>query len=427
MIRTGPRVVPVVLASLIFLGGCALSPLRQSTPDIAVPASVPDIAVPEAPLPAVILPAAAVPEESPGPGEVPADTTPPGEPQAEAAAPPLRLTFAGDLMAHEVNVSMDDFSLIYRDIEAIIQNDDFSFINMETPVCAERPYRTYPAFNVQPPYADAAVNAGFEVFSLANNHTNDQGRAGIQGSYSYFSQKPGVWAAGIREKAGDSISWQMLQKNGWRILFAAVTELLNSPSNQERIDYYPPPRREALIAAIKALRAEHPADIFVLSVHSAEEEYVRTVSRSRREFYAALINAGVDVVWANHIHAAREWEILGPPDTITGVIFYSCGNTISGQRTRYNFDNPASDRDYTGEGFLFSVDFSRTPSGGWEILRVSPTLITTYRDRKDRYVIRRLDGAFIEELRRSGSAGEAAYFEKRKTLMGAIQGKRILP
>ena len=99
--------------------------------------------------------------------------------EAVPATSRLVLTFGGDIMAHTPNFSMADYSMIYADIEEIIQNDDLTFANLETPVHDGRPYENYPTFNVQPPYAQAAIDAGFDVFSLANNHSNDQGLEGM--------------------------------------------------------------------------------------------------------------------------------------------------------------------------------------------------------------------------------------------------------
>jgi len=351
----------------------------------------------------------------------------------------LRLTFAGDIMAHSVNVAMSDYSLIYKDIESVIQYDDLTFANFETPVYAQKPYESYPTFNVQPPYADAAIKAGFDVFSLANNHTNDQGKEGIAATRAFFSSQQNVYAAGIKESADAPLTYCLIEARGWKILFAAVTELLNQSAYREYIDYVPMTRqaRDAFTADLKALREAHPADIFVLSLHSGEEEYIHTVSKERREFYYSLLAAGVDILWANHVHIAREWEAIGSPETgevrtdagaIQNLVFYSAGNTISGQRTRLNFSDPASNREYTGDGFLYSVEITRRQQEndtGWDITSVTPILITTYRDEENRYVIKRLNDFFVADLREKGKTAEADYFAKRKQLMELIQGKTI--
>ncbi|WP_187615193.1 CapA family protein [Treponema phagedenis] len=94
----------------------------------------------------------------------------------------LSLTFAGDLMAHDINYKMKNYDLIYDDLRQLLLSDDLSFINVETPVCASLPMSTYPCFNVHRSYLRAAISAGFDAFSFANNHTNDQKVKGIEGS-----------------------------------------------------------------------------------------------------------------------------------------------------------------------------------------------------------------------------------------------------
>ena len=110
--------------------------------------------------------------------EASAETGP--EENTESTLPDsIELTFAGDIMAHTENWSMSDYSRIYQDVSSLLRNDDLTFANFETPVSNSLPLSTYPRFNVHSSYLDAAVEAGFDVFSLANNHSNDQGLAGV--------------------------------------------------------------------------------------------------------------------------------------------------------------------------------------------------------------------------------------------------------
>ena len=110
--------------------------------------------------------------------------------RSELSAPkkkPLNLSFAGDIMAHNVNFRMKNYALIYEDIAPLLKENDVCFANLETPVCETREYQSYPCFNVHAEYVQAAIDAGFNVFSLANNHTNDQGKEGIEGSAAFFA------------------------------------------------------------------------------------------------------------------------------------------------------------------------------------------------------------------------------------------------
>jgi len=88
----------------------------------------------------------------------------------------LQLTFAGDIMIHTANYLTADYPAIYRSIAPLLRKDDLSFANLEFPVDPSRPFSSYPRFNGSPEYLRAAVEAGIDVFSLANNHAFDQGR-----------------------------------------------------------------------------------------------------------------------------------------------------------------------------------------------------------------------------------------------------------
>ena len=83
---------------------------------------------------------------------------------------------------------MKDFSLIWKNVKPLFETEGLHFINLETPVHDKRPYENYPFFNVKKAYVEAALDAGFNVFSLANNHTNDQGKEGILETEKYFAE-----------------------------------------------------------------------------------------------------------------------------------------------------------------------------------------------------------------------------------------------
>ena len=353
--------------------------------------------------------------------------------EVKPVASRLVLTFGGDIMAHTPNFSMADYSMIYADIEEIIQNDDLTFANLETPVHDGRPYENYPTFNVQPPYAQAAIDAGFDVFSLANNHTNDQGLEGMERTLAFFQSKEaeGVYAAGIKPAGHKGLTYQLIEKDDWTILFVAVTEILNSFTDYQKLDYVSPSasRRKTLFQELAQLRKENPCDVFVLSLHTCEDEYVHEITQVRRDFYRSLLDSGVDFVWANHPHLAKEWEVFRAQDEDFphAMAMYALGNTISGQRTNPQFTKPETNRDYTGDGYLIQVVLEKDEADSdFRITDITPHLITTYIDENKNYLIRRLNEGFIQELRNEGNEKWATYFAARKALMEKIGRKDVV-
>ncbi len=344
----------------------------------------------------------------------------------------LLMTFAGDIMAHTPNWSKGRFDEIYAAIKPYLIESDFVFANLETPVADSIEYATYPAFNVHHEYAEAAISAGFNVFSLTNNHTNDRGLKGINETREWFKKKVSetagsdrpVYACGLKEKSNDPLTYQILEKNGWTILYVAITEILNNPSNSPYIDYVEPykKQREQFISTLKKMKEEHPADLFILSIHCAEPEYILTVQKTQKEFYFQLLDAGVDVVWVNHPHVPKYWELV--PDTentARKMIFYSMGNTISAQRTKPNWSKPSDGHEYTGEGNMIQVRFTKDEDGV-KVSWINPMTLTTYIESDRMYVIKLLDDDFIQSLYSEGVKNWPKYLTERKKLMEQITG-----
>ena len=350
--------------------------------------------------------------------------------------PSLVMTFAGDLMAHNVNFNMSMYDLIYKDVEKILHNDDFSFVNIETPVCDTLPLSTYPNFNVHTSYLRAAVQAGFDVLSFANNHTNDHGRTGIDGTLAAVRtvqkerltagiQPPFLIFSGLKDSENDRIQVTPFFYKGWNILFCSVTEILNSyDSSKNRLYYSAPTKqgREALLSAIKEARNRYPCDLFILGLHLNEPEYGRTVSEAKKAWFKQLGESGIDIIWAHHPHVMQSWETITVERPLVlqeAVIseqcqifcMYSMGNFISGQRWHTRYDDPAFYREYTGDAVLLQLTCTRNEAGRADF-SVSPLLITQYNE--PAYpVVKRFTQEWIDTLNEK----EKKYFAKRLELM----------
>ncbi len=74
--------------------------------------------------------------------------------------------FAGDIMAHSVNYYITTYEKIWRDVRDVISEPDLAFANIEAPIDTTKPASSYPNFNMTQKYVQAAVDAGFDVFSL---------------------------------------------------------------------------------------------------------------------------------------------------------------------------------------------------------------------------------------------------------------------
>ena len=241
---------------------------------------------------------------------------------------------------------------------------------------------------------------------------------------SQIDESKKIYFAGIKEKSSNDFTYQIIEKNGFKILFVAFTEVYNSPSYRSWFDTHgtTDENRKELLKKITTLKKEHTPDIFVLSVHCEEPEYVRTVTERRKDFYYKLLDAGVDIIWANHPHVSQEWEVIKSDKTPykTKYIMYSVGNFVSGQRYRRNYQEPESTREYTGDSFLFQIKFVKNNKIIYSDT-INPILITNHTDNYGNTYIKVLNQDFIDSLKTQ----DKKYYQKRLELMNQIEGKTI--
>lgn len=360
-------------------------------------------------------------------------------PETEKTEEPERLTllFAGDIMAHRANYSMKNYSKIWKDIKPLVSGADFSFANIEAPVNKNLPFSPYPDFNMQPSYPEAAIDAGFNVFSLVNNHTNDKGLEGINETRKWgekieedskLSERP-VYFCGINKSPGEKISYKIIRKGNWKILFVAVTEILNRPDYRSYLNYVVASKKnwEEFSEYLVQIRKENPCDLMILSIHTDEPEYILSAEQKRKSYYRSLISKGVDVIWSNHPHIVREREFFGENETklLKNAIIYGNGNTISGQRREPDFKNPENPRDDTGDGMILKIVFQKNSRQETSIEKIETHFITTYINTAWEFVIKFLDDDFIRYLEDIGRTEWAEYIQARKKITENIKETTI--
>ena len=338
----------------------------------------------------------------------------------------ISLLFGGDIMAHMNNYNVADYSEIWKDVKDIIKKGDLAFANIEAPVDAARPVSSFPNFNMNREYVMASVDAGFSVFSLCNNHSNDQGREGMKETLKscriiaekYKKEGRILYFSGLKERPDAPFSYSIIEKYGWKILFFPVTESLNSFDSFKYINYISPDteNRGRFASYLKKLKADVSCDLLILSLHTNEPEYVRGISDEQRRYYADLVDAGVDIIWANHTHIIKDRELIADKKTGREVlIMYANGNTISGQRTSPNItmENPNTQRDNTGDGLLYEVALSKDDSGAVKIVATHPYFITTYITPRREFLLKPMNDDFIRWLKETGQPKWAGYIERR--------------
>jgi poly-gamma-glutamate synthesis protein (capsule biosynthesis protein) len=332
----------------------------------------------------------------------------------------LQLSFAGDIMAHRVNYSMDAFSDIYENVAEVLHRADLSFANLEFTVDPERPYSTYPRFNVHPEYVAAAIAGGFDVFSLANNHTTDFGRDSIRRtleSMTRLAQSRGIWFSGIRERHNEGFRIRTISAGDWQIAFLAVTLFVNDPSRGIElvnfVDLRDVQGRRHLGNVIAAAARNH--DAVVVSVHGGVE-YSLLPHPEKDAFLRELAVAGATVVWGHHPHVLQPWSYYRRRNGTNALILHSTGNFISGQIHYLGPDDAGRRRAFTGDSAIFRVTLARFDDGA-SVAMVNPLHIANVREPSGGFAVYPMDA--LPEL---APQWQEYYRARRRAIVAAPLG-----
>lgn len=210
-------------------------------------------------------------------------------------------------------------------IKPIVENYDLAYYNQESILGGTKlGLSGYPSFNSPQEVGDAFIDAGFNLVSLANNHTLDKGSQGVLNSASYWSQKKTVMTAGSYASVGEQNRSHIGEKNGIKYAFLAYTTSTNGirvPTGKSyMVNLYDKEKVAADIAAVK-----DQADVILVSMHWGTE-YVHTPTTEQKEIAEYLASLGVHVVIGSHPHVVQPIERIGET-----VVVYSLGNFISAQ------------------------------------------------------------------------------------------------
>ncbi|MBN1834623.1 MAG: CapA family protein [Spirochaetales bacterium] len=296
----------------------------------------------------------------------------------------LYLSFLGDIMIHTANYLSPDYDAIYASLRPILLRDTLSFANLEFPVDPTRGYSSYPRFNAPREYLRAAVVAGIEVFSLANNHAADQDLEGIRGTLRSLEEVGRqafrrVYHHGTRASLEEPFAPVEIRAKGVRIGFMAVTQVVNWPlpgPYVHVVDYANPRHRERFLPYIETVACDF--DLFVLSYHGGRE-YAAEPEEAKVRFFRELVERGVDVVYGHHPHVLQRYELIDRQEG-PGLILCSTGNLLSGMTACVDPGEASDPRAWTGDSALWLV-VVQVGDGRAEVEQVMPLPISNYRDR----------------------------------------------
>ena len=256
----------------------------------------------------------------------------------EAKTSKLSLIMVGDALLHgsvyrdayKNGVYNFDSQLEY--IKPIVQNYDLAFYNQESILGGtELGLSDYPTFNSPWEFGDAMINSGFNLVSLANNHTMDRGEKAVLNSCEYWKSKEDVLAVGSYCSKEDSEAIQIREKNGIKYTLLAYTYGTNGISVPQGKEYlvnlYSDEKVKNDIAKVR-----DKVDLLIVSMHWGTEYRTEPTEEQKREA-EYLSSLGVDIIIGTHPHIIEPITYIN--DTL---VIYSLGNFISAQSTNNDYN-----------------------------------------------------------------------------------------
>ena len=256
----------------------------------------------------------------------------------------MSIIAVGDILIHE-SVYKDalkedgsyDFHYMFTEIEPIIKKYDLKFCNQESLIGGKTlGISGYPSFNSPDEIGDELVNLGFNLISLANNHTLDKGEDAVLYSNSYWKSK-NVITAGSYSSDNERNEIKVYEQNGIKYAFFAYTTKSNGKVRKDYLlNMYSADKVKNDIESIK-----DQVDVILVSMHWGNED-TNIPIESQRQIAEYLSSLGVNIIIGHHPHVVQPVERIN-----NTIVIYSLGNFIS---------NQLSLRLNNGIGLMYGID-----------------------------------------------------------------------
>ncbi|KRE90558.1 capsular biosynthesis protein [Paenibacillus sp. Soil766] len=212
----------------------------------------------------------------------------------------------------------------FSHIQSEIQQADYSFVNLETAVTLENEKDTNQIYNFKsnPESLTGLKNAGFDMVSVANNHSMDFLQKGFLDTLTHLD-KAGLLYVGGGLNVQEAYQAKSVNLKGKTVKFLAFSRFIptgdwfagkNKPGIAQAYD------RKPVFEAIA--REREGADYVLIYLHWGVEMNNRPEAW-QREFAKQMIDAGADAIIGSHVHVLQGFEYYkGKP------IAYSIGNFL---------------------------------------------------------------------------------------------------
>lgn len=240
------------------------------------------------------------------------------------------LGFVGDIMLDRgvkwaTEKEEEPYYSLLEEIIPTLQSYDVLFGNLEGPMSATGTDQgSIYSFRMDPRNAKVLKEAGFDILSVANNHSFDWGVHAFKDTMRILDESGIAHIGGGNTIEDASTPHISTLPDGTTIAFLGFSEFgknwMEATSDSAGIAII---NTDFIHPAVEILKEQH--DIVVISLHFGEE-YEELPNETQRELSEGIIDAGADLVVGHHPHVLQPLEKYSD-----GYIAYSLGNFIFDQ------------------------------------------------------------------------------------------------
>ncbi len=241
-------------------------------------------------------------------------------------AGPVHIMAAGDiLLGRDVDKYLGErgYDYPYTDTKKEIMKADIAMANLECPLTdrgravLKRPDLIFRGNKLN---GAALKDAGFDIMSLANNHTMDQCREGLTDTIELL-ESCGIRALGAGATRSEAREPVFIEKKGKRVGFLGYSDF--PPEGYIYDEYKADVARTDMDSLVEEVRAaREDCDFLIVSFHWGKEFDCYPGDRQIEMAHRA-VESGADLIIGHHPHVLQGMEKYKGK-----LIFYSLGNFV---------------------------------------------------------------------------------------------------
>lgn len=241
----------------------------------------------------------------------------------------VKIMAVGDIMTSRTvgqKMLKNGYEYPFLKTSSLLSEADLTFGNLETAITPGKIVTTGEMmFRSDPEVAKTLKDFGFDIVSLANNHTPNYGQKGLLDTFKFLAEQK-IDYIGAGKDLAEARQLKITEVKGIKIGWLAY-----NADDVVPISYQASDKRAGTVfmdvelMKSDVLAAKEQVDLVFVSMH-AGTEYTAVPNKMQTDFARAAIDVGADLIIGHHPHVVQHLEKYKDK-----FIIYSLGNFVFDQ------------------------------------------------------------------------------------------------